>query len=121
LLVWTQSFPWHASSVQGFPSSQSRPLLQSTQPPIVTWLQPLFGSHESVVHGFPSSQLAGAPPTHVPPWQASRSVQALPSSHAVPSGWAGFEQTPVVGSHTPAAWHWSVGVQVTSVPLHCPP
>ena len=39
-------------------------------------------------------------------------MQALPSSQAVPSGAAGFEQTPVEGSHAPAAWHWLLAVQV---------
>jgi len=33
-----------------------------------------------------------------PAWQVSPVVQALPSSHAVPSVLGGFEQTPVAGS-----------------------
>jgi hypothetical protein len=42
-----------------------------------------------------------ADPVHVPAWQVSVLVQAFPSSHAVPFGFAGFEQAPVAGSHVP--------------------
>jgi hypothetical protein len=42
--------------------------------------QPVAGSQLSSVHTFPSSQLGAAPPTHLPPEQASPVVQALPSS-----------------------------------------
>jgi hypothetical protein len=60
-------------------------------------------------------------PVQVPVWQVSACVQALLSSHAVPSGLAGFEQVPVVWSQTPGAWHWSDATQVTGVPLlHAP-
>src|SRR5262245_28209434 len=52
-------------------------------------------------------QVRAAPPTQAPPWQVSVSVQALPSLQAVPFGSAGFEHMPVVGSQTPAPWHWS--------------
>jgi hypothetical protein len=44
-------------------------------------------------------------------------LQALPSLHGVPSGLAGFEQTPVAGSQTPASWHWSEAVHTTGAPL----
>jgi len=44
----------------------------------------------------------GFAPVQVPDWQVSVCVQALPSLQAVPSAFAGFEQTPVVGSHVPA-------------------
>jgi hypothetical protein len=48
-------------------------------------------------------------------------VHALPSSHAVASVLAGFEQLPVPGSHTPAEWHWSEAVHTTGLaPTHVP-
>ena len=47
-------------------------------------------------------QITGFDPEQVPPWQVSVCVQAFPSLHAVPFGFAGFEQTPVDGSHVPA-------------------
>jgi hypothetical protein len=63
----------------------------------------------------------GLPPAHEPPWQVSDWVHALPSLHVVPSVAAGFEQAPLVGSHVPAAWHWSLAVQVTGLPpVHVP-
>ena len=48
-------------------------------------------------------------------------VHALPSLHDVPSGAVGFEQAPVVGLHTPTAWHLSLAVQTTGFePVHAP-
>jgi hypothetical protein len=43
----------------------------------------------------------------------SRWVQALSSSHALPSGFAGFEQTPVAESQMPATWQPSSAEQPT--------
>jgi len=40
-------------------------------------------------------------PVHMPDWQVSPPVQALPSSHSVPLALAGFEQAPVAGLHVP--------------------
>jgi hypothetical protein len=52
---------------------------------------------------------------------ASICVHALPSLHAVPSAAAGFEHAPLVGSHDPRAWHWSLAVHVTGLdPVHTP-
>jgi hypothetical protein len=49
-------------------------------------------------------------------------VQASPSLQALPSGWVGFEQTPVAGLHVPATWHWSgVGHVTGFAPVHAPP
>src|SRR5438034_1351765 len=93
----------HASvRVQAFPSSQvvpsalsgleQRPIAGSQTPASWHWS---LGGHST-----------GLVPVHTPARQASASVQALPSSHAVPSGFAGFErleQRPVSGSHTPAS------------------
>ena len=50
-------------------------------------------------------QTTAAPGTQVPAWQVSFWVQRLPSLHAAPSAFAGFEQIPVVGLHVPASWH----------------
>jgi len=50
-------------------------------------------------------------PEQMPPVQVSGNVQMFPSSQTVPSGAAGFEQTPVPGLQVPATWHWSNGVQ----------
>jgi hypothetical protein len=44
----------------------------------------------------------GLAPVHVPAWHVSVCVQAFPSSHAVPSIFAGFEHAPVLVSHVPA-------------------
>jgi hypothetical protein len=44
----------------------------------------------------------GEPPRQAPERQVSPVVQALPSSHVVPSGAAGLEHVPLAGSHTPA-------------------
>ena len=63
---------------------------------------------------FPSLQLIGEP-AQSPLRQTSVAVQALPSSHGVRSGFAGFEQRPVLGSHVPASWHESSGVHPTLV------
>ena len=53
--------------------------------------------------------------------QLSLCVQALPSLHVEPSVFDGFEQAPVLGLHVPAAWHWSLAVQVTGLePVHVP-
>jgi hypothetical protein len=65
---------------------------------------------------------AGSPsPAQTPPLQASFTEQLLPSSHAVPSGLAGFEQTPVAGAHVPASWQTSSAPQGTGFePAHAP-
>ncbi len=43
-------------------------------------------------------------------------VQALPSLHAAPSAFAGFEHWPVAMSHVPAVWHWSCATHTTGLP-----
>src|SRR5213594_3408702 len=57
-------------------------------------------------------QTTGLEPVQVPLSQVSLSVHALPSVHAVPLGFAGFEHCPVDVSQVPATWHWSCAVQV---------
>ena len=60
-------------------------------------------------------------PLHAPDAHASVCVHALPSSQAVPSGAAGFEQMPVAGLHVPVSWHASLAVQMTGLePVHAP-
>ena len=66
--------------------------------------------------------MTGFDPVHVPPWHVSVCVQALPSLQLVPFAAAGLEQAPLVGSHVPAAWHWSLAEHVTGLlPVHVPP
>jgi hypothetical protein len=62
-----------------------------------------------------------AVPVHAPVWQLSFCVHGLPSLQAVPFATGGLLHTPVVGLQTPAAWHWSSGLQVTLPPaVHAP-
>jgi hypothetical protein len=44
-------------------------------------------------------------PVHVPATHLSADVHAFPSEHEAPSGFAEFEQVPVLRSHVPARWH----------------
>src|ERR1044071_485228 len=83
--------------------------------------RPVDGSHVPASwHWSCAVQTTGVPPTHVPAWPPSPVVPASLSSHAVPSGFVGFEQ-PVAGSQVPASWHWSCAVQTTGVPpTHAP-
>jgi hypothetical protein len=67
-------------------------------------------------HWSPGAQTTGFAPVHVPAWHASLWVHASASLHAEPSGFAGFEQVPLAGSHVPASWHWSLAVQTTGLP-----
>jgi hypothetical protein len=65
---------------------------------------PLVGSQiPGPWHWSAAAQVTGAPGAQLPPWQVSPTVQALPSSQAVPSALLGFEQTPLEGSQVPAA------------------
>src|SRR6266516_2169961 len=83
--------------------------------------QPVAGSQVPASwHWSCAVQTTGSPLTHAPAWHASPVVHASLSSHAVPSGFGGFEQ-PVAGSQMPASWHWSCAVQTTGVPpTHVP-
>ncbi len=95
--------------MHAFPSSQLVPLgaggLEHS---------PLVGSHAPAAwHWSLAMQTIALLPVHVPPWQASACVHALPSLHATPSGNRGFEQDPELGSQVPATWHWSLAVHRT--------
>lgn len=63
-----------------------------------------------------ATQTTGFPPLHVPTWQVSVCVQPLPSSHVLPSGFAGLEQTPVAELQVPTSWHASEAVHTTGLP-----
>jgi hypothetical protein len=58
-------------------------------------------------------QITGFAPVHAPAWHVSSCVQALPSSQADPSAFAGFEHAPVAESQTPTSWHGSEAAQTT--------
>jgi hypothetical protein len=47
----------------------------------------------------------GLAPVHTPAWQLSVCVHALLSVQGEPSLFAGIEQIPEAGLHTPASWH----------------
>jgi hypothetical protein len=64
---------------------------------------PVVGLHVPATwHGSLAVQVTGLLPVHVPLWQVSVCVQALPSLHVIPFAAVGFEQVPVVESHVPA-------------------
>jgi len=54
-------------------------------------------------HWSAAPQTTGFAPVQTPAWQLSDCVQALPSLQEAPSASAGFEQSPLAGSQTPAA------------------
>jgi hypothetical protein len=62
-----------------------------------------------------TAQITGSAPMHVPAVHRSLRVQALPSSQVVPFAAGGLLHRPVAGLQAPAAWHWSLAVQVTEL------
>ncbi len=108
---------WQVSpAVQALPSSHGVPsgAAGSEQTPVA-------GSQIPATWHWSDATQRTALPVHTPTWQVSVCVHALPSSHAVPSATSGSEQAPVVGSHVPAAWHWSDATQSTGLdPVHTP-
>jgi hypothetical protein len=62
-----------------------------------------------------ATQITGSVPMHAPAVHRSLRVQALPSLQVVPSAAGGLLHRPVVGLQAPAAWHWSLAVQVTGL------
>src|SRR5438093_182247 len=100
----TQAPFWHVSAwVQVFPSLQALPsgLVGFEHVPVVGLQVPASW------HWSGAGQTIAFVPVHVPFWQVSACVHALPSLHALPSGLAGFEHVPVAGLQVPASWHWS--------------
>src|SRR5262245_32805153 len=82
-------------------------------------MQPDTVLHVSVVHALLSSQLSVVPALHVPAWQVSAPLQALPSLHEVPFGAARFRQ-PSTASHESTV-HGLVSAQLSDVPAaHTP-
>src|SRR5438876_823450 len=69
--------PTHVPPLQASPVVQAFPSLQGSV--VRGCVQPVAGLQPSVVQTLPSSQFGAAPPTHVPPLQASPVVQGLPS------------------------------------------
>lgn len=58
----------------------------------------------------------GGPAVQTPAWQVSLTVHASESAHATPSGWGGFEQTPLIELHVPVRWQASEATHVTEEP-----
>jgi hypothetical protein len=68
-----------------------------------------------------ATEAQGAVPWHTPAVHASPWDSALPSSQAVPSGFAGLLHVPVPGEHVPMSWHWSLAVHGTGLlPVQAP-
>jgi hypothetical protein len=110
---------WQVSArVQALPSLQAIPFGAAG-----VEHAPVAGSHVPATwHASLGAHATGLPPTHAPLWQLSVEVHALPSLHGVPFGAAGFEHTPVAGSHVPIAWHASLAAHTTRFsPTHAPP
>jgi hypothetical protein len=97
-----QAPAWQVSPcVQALPSVQAVPFAAAGFEQ-----EPVPGSHAPATwHWSAAAQTTGLWPTQAPLWQVSVFVQALPSLQAAPSGAAGFEHSPVLGSQAPAAWH----------------
>ena len=107
----------HTADAQALPSSHAVPFgLAGFEHVPVAGLQ-VPGSW----HWSGARQTTGTPATQLPATHASPTVQASPSSHGVASAAAGFEQSPVDGSHVPASWHWSRCAQTTATPGTQPP
>src|SRR5258708_5836740 len=98
--VPTQRPDWHwSANVQLLLSSQG--VLS-----VFTGLEqtPLVGSHVPARwHSSTEVHVTGTPVTQTPDWHESDRVHLSPSSHGVLSAFAGFEHTPMAGSHVPAS------------------
>jgi hypothetical protein len=97
-LVPTQVPDWQESlCVHALPSEHVAPsaLAGFEQTPVVALQVPTEWHWSWALH------VTGLAPTHVPAWQLSLCVQALPSEQLVPSVLGGFEQTPVAGAQVP--------------------
>ena len=83
---------------------------------------PLVGSHApGRWQASLAAQVTGFVPVHVPFWQLSLCVHALPSLQLVPFEATGFEHTPVVELHVPATWHASLAAHVIwAAPVQTP-
>src|SRR5262245_57089781 len=110
--LWHVSSCVHAlASLQGVPSgfggAEHSPVMELHVP--AEW------------HASGAWHTTGFCPVHVPAWQVSTCVHALPSSHTVPSGLAGFEHMPVAELHLPGRWQASGMGQITGdAPVQTP-
>ena len=124
--VWlTPEEASQVSVVQGLPSSAlagapavQAPLPSQVSEPLQTLpsvqlvpaatnacLTPVVGSHASAVQGFWSSVATAVPGVQLPLRHVSADVHTSPSEQWSPSGFAGFEQAPLVWLQVPASWH----------------
>ena len=87
--------------MHALPSLQLVPFVATgfEQAPVVELHVPAVWHWSLAVH------VTGLAPVHVPFWQESLCVQALPSLHVVPLVASGFEHAPVVVLQVPAVWH----------------
>jgi hypothetical protein len=76
----------------------------------------LTGSQTPTWQGSLLAQLGAVPRVQTPAWQVSSPLQEFPSEQEVPSGSAIIPHEPVVGSHMPATWQASGGVQLPPLP-----
>ena len=84
--------------------------------------EPVAGSQmPGTWHWSAAEQTTGSAPVQTPARQESDRVHRSPSSHGIPSASGGSVQMPVLVTHTPGAWHWSIAVHSTgSVPVQAP-
>jgi hypothetical protein len=112
----TQVPSWQVSVlVQALPSLQAVPfgLGCFSHSPVVGLQTPTV--HWSLNAGS-VEQSFGGPAVQTPAWQVSVVQALLSATQVVPSALGGLEHRPVVGSQTPASWHWSEAVQVLGSP-----
>jgi hypothetical protein len=126
-----------ASAVHGFVSAQSMagPLLHAPAEHVSFDVQALPSLHAApfatagfeqtpvpvlhvpaVWHWSSAAQATGFAPVHLPAWQVSDRVQALPSLHAVPFAFGTGEQVPFAGLQVPTLQASSRELQLTAVP-----
>jgi len=101
---------WQESpTVQALPSEQEVPFgFNGCEHTPVAGLQVPGAWHSSA-----GQHSVGVPGTQLPAWQASPTVQALPSEQEVPFGFNGCVHAPVAGLQAPTSWHESRAVQTT--------
>ena len=87
--------------VHRFPSLHEVPVGAGglEQTPLAALHTPTTWQASAAVH------TTGEPPEHVPAWQLSPMVHALPSSQPAPLALFGFEHAPVAALQVPATWH----------------
>jgi hypothetical protein len=110
--------PVPSGNARTIPRATSDDVLFGAGFQVIVELPPDFASLTPVS----TSPGSGVPvPEQTPLWHVSFVVQALPSSHALPSDRTGLEHRPVCELHDPAEWHESIATQTTCVPeVHTP-